>query len=37
VRPPLDIADIFRTHGEGYRQRHALSPEQRATMRALVT
>ena len=37
VRPPLDIADIFRTHGEEYRQRHALSREQRATMRAIVT
>jgi len=37
VRPALDIADIFRTHGEAYRQRHTLSREQRATMRALVT
>ena len=37
VRPPLDIADIFRTHGEEYRQRHALSREQRATMRAIET
>src|SRR2546422_5057616 len=37
VRPALDIADIFRTHGEAYRQRHALSRDQRATMRAIVT
>jgi hypothetical protein len=36
-RPLLDIADIFRTHGEAYRQRHALSHAQRATMRAIET
>jgi hypothetical protein len=29
------VADIFRAHGEAYRQRHALSSDQRATMRAI--
>lgn len=35
ARPPLEIAQIFRAHGEGYRQRHRLTPEQRAAMRAI--
>jgi hypothetical protein len=34
-RPCLEVADIFRAHGEAYRQKHALTPEQRATMRAI--
>jgi hypothetical protein len=34
-RPRLEVADIFRAHGEVYRQKHALTPEQRATMRAI--
>ncbi len=34
-RAQLEIAQIFRAHGEGYRQRHRLSPEQRAAMRAI--
>jgi hypothetical protein len=36
-RPRLEVADIFRQHGAAYRQRHALAPEQRATMRAIET
>src|SRR5436305_212107 len=36
ARPPLDSGDGSRTRGEGYRQRHALSREERATMRAIV-
>ena len=41
-RPPaarlvLEIADIFRTHGEAYRQRHTLDKDQRAAMRAIET
>jgi len=36
-RPHLEVADIFRHHGAAYRQRHALSREQRATMRAIET
>ena len=31
----MEVAEIFRAHGEVYRQTHALSPEQRATMRAI--
>jgi len=34
-RPRLEIADIFRAHGEVYRQMHVISPEQRAAMRAI--
>ena len=34
-RPGLEIAEIFRTHGDAYRQAHALSREQRAVMRAI--
>lgn len=36
-RPRIEVADIFRAHGEAYRQTHALMPEQRATMRAIET
>ena len=28
-RPRLTVGDIFRAHGEAYRQSHALSEEQR--------
>ncbi|MFN7955792.1 MAG: IS91 family transposase [bacterium] len=31
------MAEIFRAHGEAYRQRHRLSPEQRCAMRAIET
>jgi len=34
-RPCLEVADIFRVHGEVYRQKHALLPEQRDVMRAI--
>ena len=34
-RPRLEVADIFRAHGEVYRQKHALLPEQRDAMRAI--
>jgi len=34
-RPRIEVADIFRSHGEGYRQTHVLSSEQRAAMRAI--
>jgi len=34
-RPRLEVADIFRAHGEAYRQTHALLPEQRDAMRAI--
>ena len=33
--PRLEVAEIFRTHGEVYRQTHVISPEQRAAMRAI--
>ena len=33
VRPRLEVADIFRLHGEQYRSRHHLSPEQHKAMR----
>jgi hypothetical protein len=32
-RPSLEVARIFRGHGEGYRQTHHLSPEQQKAMR----
>jgi hypothetical protein len=35
-RPRLEVAEIFRTHGEEYRARHPLSPEQAAVMRHLT-
>ena len=34
-RPRLEVADIFRAHGEVYRQTHVISPEQRTAMRAI--
>jgi hypothetical protein len=34
-RPRHEVADIFRAHGEVYRQTHVISPEQRAAMRAI--
>ncbi len=34
-RPRIEVADIFRNHGEVYRQTHVLSPEQSAVMRAI--
>jgi hypothetical protein len=34
-RPRIEVADIFRRHGEVYRQTHVLSSEQRAAMRAI--
>lgn len=34
-RPRLEVAEIFRGHGEVYRQTHAILPEQRAAMRAI--
>ena len=33
--PAWELADIFRLHGEAYRQRHRLSPPQRRVMRAI--
>jgi hypothetical protein len=32
-RPSLEVADIFRQHGESYMQSHPLSPRQRRVMR----
>lgn len=37
VRPALEIADIFRAHGEAYRQRHTVNADQRAAMHAIET
>ena len=34
-RPALEIAAIFRAHGDAYRDAHALTREQRAVMRAI--
>ncbi|HKU43922.1 MAG TPA: IS91 family transposase [Polyangiales bacterium] len=34
-RPRLEVAEIFRAHGEVYRQTHVISAEQRAAMRAI--
>jgi hypothetical protein len=36
VRPVLELADIVREHGAGYRQRHVLTPEQHAVLGAVV-
>lgn len=36
-RPTLEVADIFRAHGDAYRQRHALTDDQWAVMRAIET
>jgi hypothetical protein len=35
MRPPLEVADIFRQHGYDFRLTHTLSPEQRRVMRAI--
>ena len=35
MRPPLEVADIFRQHGHDFRFTHPLSPEQRRVMRAI--
>ena len=35
MRPPLEVADIFRQHGSDFRVTHPLSPEQRRVMRAI--
>lgn len=35
MRPPLEVADIFRQHGCDFRLTHPLSPEQRRVMRAI--
>jgi len=34
-RRGLDVGEIFRTHGESFRRRHVLSPEQARVMRAI--
>ena len=36
IRPRLEVADILRLHGDAYRARHPVSPEQAAVMRHLV-
>lgn len=36
-RPSLELADIFRHHGESYRNKHALTLEQLKPMRAIET
>ncbi|MGH8771105.1 MAG: IS91 family transposase [Burkholderiales bacterium] len=35
MRPPLEVADIFRRHGYDFRLTHPLSPEQRRVMDAI--
>ena len=35
MRPPLEVADIFRQHGTSFRLTYPLSPEQRRVMRAI--
>ncbi|HLA09563.1 MAG TPA: IS91 family transposase [Pyrinomonadaceae bacterium] len=35
MRPPLEVADIFRQYGNDFRLTHPLSPEQRRVMRAI--
>lgn len=35
MRPPLEVADIFRQHGHDFQFTHKLSPEQRRVMRAI--
>ena len=37
VRPPLEVADIFRRHGPAYRRAHRLRRPQLRVMRALET
>jgi hypothetical protein len=36
-RPKLEVADIFRSHGQTYRATHALTPDQARVMRAIET
>lgn len=35
ARPPLEVADIFREHGDAYRRRFSLTPAQRQVMWAI--
>ncbi len=35
MRPPVEVADIFRQHGSAFRLTQPLSPEQRRVMRAI--
>ena len=35
--PRLELADVFRAHGEAYRKSHVLSPAQARVMRAIET
>lgn len=35
MRPPLEVADIFRQHGYEFRLTHSLAPEQRRVMSAI--
>ena len=37
ARPALELADIFRRHGESYRQTHRLPRQHRRVMRAIET
>ncbi|MSP60195.1 MAG: hypothetical protein EXR72_07600, partial [Myxococcales bacterium] len=34
-RPTVEVADIFRAHGDVYRQSHVLTPDQQKVMRAI--
>jgi hypothetical protein len=36
-RPAFDVADVFRAHGEAYRQGHGLTGDQAKVMRAIQT
>src|SRR5277367_1825615 len=36
ARPAVELADIVREHGEAYRRRHVLTPEQHAVLGAVV-
>lgn len=36
TRPRLEVADILRAHGDAYRLRHPVSPQQAAVLRHLV-
>lgn len=35
-RPNLEVAEIFRTHGEAYLDRHTVNPDQLAAMRSIA-
>ncbi len=35
-RPPLEVADIVRRHGEAFASTHALTPDQHAVLRAVA-